>query len=413
MPPKISPLAPAGFPDMPPVAGVRLAAHACGVRYEGRDDVLLVELAPATAVAGVFTRSATASSEIGWCRHALQESKDTGARGLLVNAGNANAFTGRHGMEAVHRVVRMTAALLGCAETQVFRAATGVIGERLPDEKITAALASLRDKLRPEAWETAARAIMTTDTFAKGCTRTAVIDGVAVTLNGIVKGSGMIAPNMATMLAFMFTDAAIGAEALQALLNESVERSFNSITVDSDTSTSDTLLLFATGAAGHPPVVDPGDSRLAAFHAALDELCVDLAQQIVRDGEGATKFITLSVTGAADDGAARRIAMAIANSPLVKTAIAGEDANWGRIVMAVGKAGEKVERERLAIRIGGVSVAKAGDVVADYDEAPVVAHMKGQNVGIEVDVGVGSGRARVWTCDLTHGYIDINASYRS
>ena len=315
----------------------------------------------------------------------------------MVNAGNANAFTGRHGMEAVQRVVRMTASLLGCAETQVFRAATGVIGERLPDEKITAALAFLRDKLRPEAWETAARAIMTTDTFAKGCTRTAVIDGVAVTLNGIVKGSGMIAPNMATMLAFVFTDAAIGAEALQAMLNESAERSFNSITVDSDTSTSDTLLLFATGAAGHPPVVDAGDSRLAPFHAALDELCVDLAQQIVRDGEGATKFITLSVTGAADNGAAKRIAMTIANSPLVKTAIAGEDANWGRIVMAIGKAGEEVERERLAIQIGGVSVAEAGDVVPDYDETPVAAHMKGQEVEIEVDVGVGSGRARVWT----------------
>jgi glutamate N-acetyltransferase/amino-acid N-acetyltransferase len=410
---KVSPLAPASFPNMPPIAGVRLAAQACGVRYRGRDDVLLAELAPATTVAGVFTQSATASAEVDWCRHALQESKGKGARGLLVNAGNANAFTGRAGEEAVHRVVRMTATLLGCAETQIFRAATGVIGERLPDEKITAALASLRDKLRPEAWETAARAIMTTDTFAKGCTRTAVIDGAAVTLNGIVKGSGMIAPNMATMLAFVFTDAAIGAEALQAMLNESVERSFNSITVDSDTSTSDTLLLFATGAAQHSPVIDPADVRLASFRTALDELCVDLAQQIVRDGEGATKFITLNVTGATDDGAARRIAMAIANSPLVKTAIAGEDANWGRIVMAVGKAGETIDRERLAIRIGGVSVADAGDVVADYDEAPVAAHMKGQHVGIDVDVGVGSGQARVWTCDLTHGYIDINASYRS
>jgi glutamate N-acetyltransferase/amino-acid N-acetyltransferase len=410
---KVSPLAPVSFPEMPPIAGVRLAAHACGVRYQGRDDVLLVELAPATTVAGVFTRSATASAEVDWCRYALQESKGKGARGLLVNAGNANAFTGRHGEETVHRVVRMTATLWGCAETQIFRAATGVIGERLPDEKITAALASLRDKLQPEAWETAARAIMTTDTFAKGCTRTAVIDGAAVSLNGIVKGSGMIAPNMATMLAFVFTDAAIGAEALQAMLNQSVERSFNSITVDSDTSTSDTLLLFATGAAGHSPVVDPADVRLASFQAALDELCVDLAQQIVRDGEGATKFITLNVTGAADDGAAKRIAMAIANSPLVKTAIAGEDANWGRIVMAVGKAGEKIEKERLTIRIGGVSVARAGDVVPDYDEAPVVAHMKGQGVRIDVDVGVDSGQARVWTCDLTHGYIDINASYRS
>ena len=411
--PKISPLAPAGFPDMPILAGVRVATHACGVRYRGRDDVLLVELAAGTAVAGVLTRSATASSEVGWCRRALREGQGNGARALLVNAGNANAFTGRHGEDAVRRIVRATAALFDCSERQVFRAATGVIGERLPDEMITAALASLRETLRPGAWETAARAIMTTDTFAKGCTRGAVIDGVPVTINGIAKGSGMIAPNMATMLAFVFTDAAIAGHALQAMLTDSVEKSFNSITVDSDTSTSDTLLLFATGGAGHPLVIDPADQRVAGFRGALDALCVDLAQQIVRDGEGATKFVTVVVTGAADDRAARNIAMAIANSPLVKTAIAGEDANWGRIVMAVGKAGERAERERLAICIGGTPVAEAGDVVAGYDEAPVAAHMKGREVEIEVDVGVGSGRARVWTCDLTHGYIDINASYRS
>ena len=254
---------------------------------------------------------------------------------------------------------------------------------------------------------------MTTDTFAKGCTRSALIDGVPVTINGIAKGSGMIAPDMATMLAFVFTDAAIGGQALQAMLSDSVKASFNSITVDSDTSTSDTLLLFATGGAGHPPVTDPDDRRLAGFRAALDALCVDLAQQIVRDGEGATKFVTVVVTGAADDGAARNIAMAIANSPLVKTAIAGEDAKWGHIVMAVGKACEQAERERLAIRIGGAPVAEAGDVVAGYDDAPVAAHMKGKDVTIEVDVGIGKGSARVWTCDLTHGYIDINASYRS
>jgi glutamate N-acetyltransferase / amino-acid N-acetyltransferase len=409
--PKPSPLAPMGFPEMPALAGVRMATHASGVRYRGRDDVLLVELATGTAVAGVLTRSTTATAEVGWCRTALREGN--GARGLLVNAGNANAFTGRHGEDAVHRLVTATAALFGCPETEVFRAATGVIGERLPDEKITAALASLRETLRPGAWETAARAIMTTDTFAKGCTRSVAIDGVPVTINGICKGSGMIAPNMATMLAFVFTDAAIGKQALQALLNDSVEKSFNSITVDSDTSTSDTLLLFATGAAGHPLVTDPADRRLAAFGAALDALCIDLAQQVVRDGEGATKFVTVAVTGAAGDEAARNIAMSIANSPLVKTAIAGEDANWGRIVMAVGKAGEKAERDRLAIRIGGTPVAEAGDVVAGYDEAPVALHMKGKEVTIEVDVGVGSGRACVWTCDLTHGYIDINASYRS
>ena len=410
---KPSPLAPAGFPDMPALAGVRVATHPCGVRYRDRDDVLLVDLAPGTAAAGVLTRSATATAEVEWCRTALRESGGDGARALLVNAGNANAFTGPDGEGAVQRIVRATAALLGCSHTQVFRAATGVIGEPLPDEKITAALAAMHQTLRPGDWETAARAIMTTDTFAKGSTRGAVIEGVPVTLNGIAKGSGMIAPNMATMLAFLFTDAAIGEQALQAMLNDTVEISFNSITVDSDTSTSDTLLLFATGGAGHTRIDDPADPRLTDFRAALDAVCIDLAQQIVRDGEGASKFVTVEVTGAADDGAAKRIAMAIANSPLVKTAIAGEDANWGRIVMAVGKAGEKAARERLAIRIGGVAVAKAGGVVAGYDEAPVAEHMKGKEVDIAVDVGVGSGRARVWTCDLTHGYIDINASYRS
>ncbi len=410
---KPSPLAPAGFPDMPALAGVRVATHACGVRYRERDDVLLVEFAAGTSVAGVFTRSATATAEVDWCRTALREGNAGGARALLVNAGNANAFTGRDGEDAVQRIVRATADLLRCSPTGVFRAATGVIGEPLPDEKITSALVSLRETLRPGAWETAARAIMTTDTFAKGSTRGAVVDGVPVTVNGIAKGSGMIAPNMATMLAFVVTDAAIGGPALQAILNDSVEKSFNSITVDSDTSTSDTLLLFATGGAGHPTVDDPADPRLADFRAALDAVCVDLAQQIVRDGEGASKFVTVAVRGAVDDKAAKRIAMTIANSPLVKTAIAGEDANWGRIVMAVGKAGEKADRDRLAIRIGGLSVAAAGKVVAGYDEAPVAEHMKGMEVDIEVDVGVGSGQARVWTCDLTHGYIDINASYRS
>lgn len=411
--PTISPLAPASFPDMPTLAGVRVATCACGVRYRGRDDVFLAELAPGTAAAGVFTRSATATAEVDWCRKALREGRQDGARALVVNAGNANAFTGRDGEDAVERVVRETAAVLGCAERQVFRAATGVIGEKLPAEKITAALRDLRDALRPGDWETAARAIMTTDTFPKGSTGVAAIDGVPVSINGIAKGSGMIAPNMATMLAFVFTDAAIGAGALQELLNDSVEKSFNSITVDSDTSTSDTLLLFATARAAHRRVDDPADPRLAAFRAALDAVCVDLAQQVVRDGEGASKFVTIHVAGAADDGAAKRIALAIANSPLVKTAIAGEDANWGRIVMAVGKAGERVERERLSIHIGGVPVAQSGSVVAGYDESPVAAHMKGQEIEIAVDVGIGGGHARVWTCDLTHAYIDINASYRS
>jgi glutamate N-acetyltransferase/amino-acid N-acetyltransferase len=396
---------------MPVLAGVRLASGACGIRYKGRTDVLLVELAPDTTVAGTFTRSLTASAPVEWCRKAVRGGR---ARGLIVNSGNANAFTGKAGVQAVEQTVEAAADLFACRPSQIFIASTGIIGEELPTDKIVGALPVLKNGLTTAVWEQAARAIMTTDTFPKGAARTAVIGDTPVAIAGIAKGSGMIAPDMATMLAFIFTDATIPAAALKAMLAPGVDRSFNAITVDSDTSTSDTVLLFATGAGPqHLPVKAAADPSLADFRVKLDEVLIDLAQQIVRDGEGASKFITITVTGAEHDRAARRIGLAIANSPLVKTAIAGEDANWGRIVMAVGKAGERADRDRLAIAIGGVAVAKDGGAVPGYDETPVVGHMKGREIDIAVDVGVGLGRATVWTCDLTHGYIDINAHYRS
>ena len=410
-----SPLAPPRFPDLPPVAGLRVATAACGVRYAGRVDVALFALESDTALAGVFTRSRTAAAPVLWCRHALARSGGRG-RAILVNAGNANAFTGKRGDSAASAEVAAAARTLGCPAESVYLASTGVIGEPLPAERITAKLDDLAATLASpdaEAWHAAAQAISTTDTFPKGAVRRAEIDGITVTLAGIAKGSGMIAPDMATMLAFVFTDAAIAPAALQALLEDANATSFNCITVDGDTSTSDTVLLAATGRAGHTPVKDPADPRLSGLRAALRDLCRDLAQQIVRDGEGAQKFVSLRVTGAEDAGAARRIALAIANSPLVKTAIAGGDANWGRIVMAVGKAGEAADRDRLAIDIGGLPVARAGEAVPAYDEAPVAAHMAGREIAITVDVGVGDGAATVWTCDLTHGYIDINADYRS
>jgi len=406
----LSPLAPACFPALPVLRGVRLASHACGVRYAGRTDLLLVELDPGSRVAGVFTRSLTASAPVEWCRAAVAQGR---ARLLVVNSGNANAFTGGAGVASVRRTVEQAAALIGCDPTEVTVSSTGTIGVRLPDEKITAALGDVHAKLAADAWEEAARAIMTTDTYPKGATRTATIDGVPVTINGIAKGSGMIAPDMATMLSYVFTDADIAAPALQALLSEGVERSFNCITVDSDTSTSDTLLLFATAQAGNPAVAEAADPRLADFKAKLFDLLLDLSHQVVKDGEGASKFVSITVSGADSDRAAHIIALAIANSPLVKTAIAGEDANWGRIVMAVGKAGQRADRDRLTIRIGGVLVAEKGEAAEGYDEAPVAAHMKGQEIEIAVDLGLGSGRAQVWTCDLTHAYIDINGSYRT
>ncbi len=411
MPPKISPLAPERFPEIPPIAGVRVASGACGVRYRARTDVLLVELVPGTTIAGTLTRSLTASAPVDWCRKTLPGGD---ARALVVNSGNANVFTGRAGVKAVEQTTGGVADVLACRPSQVFVASTGVIGEPLAAEKIVAALPTLAKSLAAGAWEEAARAIMTTDTFPKGAVRTARIGDTDVTVAGIAKGSGMIAPDMATMLAFVFTDAAIPASVLQAMVGPMVDRTFNCITVDSDTSTSDTVLAFATGAgAKHPPVTDAAAPFAADFRVKLEEVMLDLAHQVVRDGEGAAKFIAVTVTGAENDRAARKIALAIANSPLVKTAIAGGDANWGRIVMAVGKAGERADRDRLAIRIGGVQVAKDGDVTPGYDETPVVEHVRGRNVVIETDVGVGSGRATVWTCDLTHGYIDINAAYRS
>ena len=410
MPPR-SPLAPALSPPLPPIAGVRLSAQACGVRYKGRTDVCLMEFAPGSTIAGVLTRTLAPSAPVDWCRRAL---KGRQARAILVNSGNANAFTGKAGAAAVRRCVAAGAAVLGCRREEVFAASTGVIGEPLADERITAGLPGLVAGLQADGWADAAEAIMTTDTFPKLATRTAKIGKAEVRINGIAKGSGMIAPDMATMLAFVATDARIPASVLRPLLRRAAERSFNCITVDGDTSTSDTLLLVATGAgAEHPRIASARDRRLADFAAKLEALLIDLACQVARDGEGASKFVTIDVSGAASDAAARRIGLAIANSPLVKTAIAGADANWGRIVMAVGKAGERAERDRLKIAIGGVRVAERGARVPDYDEAPVAAHMKGQEIAIAVDVGVGRGRARVWTCDLTHGYIDINADYRS
>jgi glutamate N-acetyltransferase/amino-acid N-acetyltransferase len=414
MPPR-SPLAPETTPALPPIAGVRIAARACGVRYQGRTDVCLIAFDAATTAAGVLTRSLTASAPVELCRKNLASggAKGPRARAVIVNSGNANAFTGKLGVASVDRTVKAAAAKLGCKPAEVFVASTGVIGEPLPDERITAGLDGLVADLDADGWAAAAAAIMTTDTFAKQATRRAVIDGVPVTINGIAKGSGMIQPDMATMLAFVATDAAIPSAVLQKLLARGADRSFNCTTVDGDTSTSDTLLLFATGQAGHRAVRSAADRHLADFRDKLDALLIDLACQVVRDGEGAGKFITLDVTGAASDAAARRIGLAIANSPLVKTAIAGGDANWGRIVMAVGKAGEKANRDRLKIAIGGTVVALKGQRRPDYDETPVAAHIRSRDIHIAVDVGVGKGRARVWTCDLTHGYIDINADYRS
>lgn len=407
---KVSPLAPAGFPEMPEVKGVALATANSGVRYTGRDDLLVVELAAGSRVAGTFTRSSTAAAPVVWCKEVLPAGR---ARVLVVNAGNANAFTGVHGRAAVEQTVEGAVAHFGCARDEVYVASTGVIGEPLDAAKITSTLSTMSPCAGAEGWVAAANAIRTTDTFAKGASRTVEIDGVQVSVAGIAKGSGMIAPNMATMLGFVFTDADIDAALAQNILSRVVDRSFNAITVDSDTSTNDTVLLFATGAAGARVDTDGGDAA-RAFEAALEAVCSDLAQQIVRDGEGATKFITVRVTGARDDVSAKTIALAIANSPLVKTAIAGEDANWGRVVMAVGKSGEPIDESRLRIEIGGVLVAENGAVHPDYREEDFVAgYMKGDEIDIAVDVAVGDGEATVWTCDLTHGYIEINADYRS
>lgn len=408
---KVSPLAPNVFHHLPALPGVRLSARACGVRYQGRTDVMLLELEPGSTIAGVLTRSLTRSAPVDICRKHLKSGK---ARAILVNAGNANAFTGKVGLQAAERCLAATAKAFKCRPSEVYLASTGVIGEPLNDARITENLPALIRDLKADAWNDGARAIMTTDTFPKVATRTAKIGEAEVTINGIAKGSGMIAPDMATMLAFVVTDAKLPAAILQALLRKGADKSFNCITVDSDTSTSDTLLLAATGqGAKHRKPVSAADPILKDFRRALDSLLTDLAVQVVQDGEGAEKLITIDVAGAASASAARKIGLAIANSPLVKTAIAGEDANWGRIVMAVGKSGEKADRDKLSVSIGGVEITRNGQRRADYDEAPVAAHIKTRDVHIAVDVGVGAGKARVWTCDLTHRYIEINADYRS
>jgi len=408
--PQRSPLAPAAFPAIPEVAGVRLAACAAGLRYRGRRDLSLIELAPGASVAGVFTRSLLPGHPVRWCRAILPLGR---ARGVVVNAGQANVMVGPAGDDVVRTEAEATARLLGARPEEIYIASTGVIGERLDAPSVVGRLPELQAALAPRAWEAAASAIMTTDTFAKGGFARATIGETEVTIAGIAKGSGMIQPDMATMLAFVFTDARLPAGLLQALLVEANQRSFNAITVDGDTSTSDTALLFATGQAAHAEPARRDDPLLADFRRALGEVTVDLAKQVVRDGEGAQKLIEVRVAGAVSDASARRIAFSIANSPLVKTAIAGGDANWGRLAMAIGKAGEPIEAERVAIRVGAHAIAEGGHRLEGYDEAPVKAHLEGREILLDVAVGGGPGSAVVWTCDLTHGYIDINATYRS
>ncbi len=413
----LSPLAPPdGLPALPPIAGARFSAIAAGVRYAGRTDVMLAELAPGTVLAGTFTRSQTRAAPVLDCQAKLLPADslqaDAGAA-ILVNSGNANAFTGARGVASVQAICAAVAERLGLPAARVFTASTGVIGEPLAHERITAAIDDLAQGLAPESLPDAARAIMTTDTFPKGAAAEITVGGETVRIAGIAKGSGMIAPDMATMLVFIFTDASLPRPLLQAMVSRQTETSFNAITVDSDTSTSDALLVAATGAGPAPAITDPASPEAAAFEAALAGVMRDLAHQVVRDGEGATKFVAITVTGASNDQDAKRCALAIANSPLVKTAIAGEDPNWGRIVMAVGKSGAMADRDRLAIRFGTIPVATDGLVDPDYAEEDGAAYMRRQELDIGVDLGLGQGRATVWTCDLTHQYIAINADYRS
>ena len=423
----VSPLAPAAFPAMPDIAGVTLSTAASGMKYTGRDDMLLMHCATGSSIAAVFTKSDTAAAPVQWSRDALASGHPPAA--ILVNAGNANAFTGSAGIATVTASATGMAQRIGCTPQAVLLASTGVIGEPLDSRVLEATFDGLVADISQnnsienasdnasnngdDNWSAAAAAIMTTDTFPKGASTTCMIGDTTVTLSGIAKGAGMIAPDMATMLGFIATDAALPAPALTQLLRTATERSFNAITVDSDTSTNDSVFLVATGAAGNQAPTSADDPILDEFVAALDRVMQDLACQIVRDGEGANKFITIDVVGASDDTAARKIALSIANSPLVKTAIAGEDANWGRIVMAVGKAGLGVDQSRVGIAIGSITVAADGMRVEGYDETPVAAHMAGQDVAIAVQIGDGAGTSRVWTCDLTHGYVDINADYRS
>jgi glutamate N-acetyltransferase/amino-acid N-acetyltransferase len=404
----VSPLA-SPFPALPAIAGATPRIARAGYKDWGRCDLTFVELAPGTAVAGVFTRNVCCSSEVDLGR---QNVKHGTARALVVNAGNSNAFTGYRGREAVEAIMAQVSAHLACPPEQVFVSSTGVIGVPLPKDKARAGIEAAL-LASPCDWEDAANTIGTTDTFAKGAAASAMIGDVKVNFAAIIKGSGMIAPDMATMLGYIFTDAAVDPAFLQACLSAANERTFSCITVDSDTSTSDTVLAFATGKAGNAPLTSFESAGADAFAAALHDVCRQLAHLVVRDGEGAQKFIAVSVSGAASDASARKVGLAIANSPLVKTAIAGEDANWGRVVMAVGKAGEPADRDRLSIGFGGTWAAREGQPLADYNEAPVAAHLKGRDISIEVDLGIGQGRATVWTCDLTHGYISINADYRS
>lgn len=403
----VSPLAPAGgFPDLPVIKGVRFAAYAAGVRYQERADLMLALCDPGTTLAGTFTRSKTRSAPVLDCQAKLGGASDAGAA-ILVNAGNANAFTGHKGIEAVEAICAKVADVTGLPPSRVFTASTGVIGEALPHERITAAIATLNSGLDEKAIAKAAEAIRTTDTYSKGSGRVIEIDGQPVKIAGIAKGSGMIAPDMATMLVYIFSDARISFDALQALVSSSCDKTFNAITVDSDTSTSDTLIVAATGASG----VDVTGSD--AFASALTDVMQDLAHQVVRDGEGATKFVTIEVTGAVDNEDAKRCAMSIANSPLVKTAIAGEDPNWGRVVMAVGKSGAEADRDRLSIWFGDVLVAENGLIHPDYKESDAASHMKQDEIRIRADLGLGSAAFTAFTCDLSAGYIAINADYRS
>ncbi|MFK0205151.1 bifunctional glutamate N-acetyltransferase/amino-acid acetyltransferase ArgJ [Agrobacterium sp. NPDC090283] len=409
----VSPLAPKSYPDMPALRGVRMATAAAGIKYKNRTDVLLMVFDKPASVAGVFTKSKCPSAPVDFCRANLGGGV---ARAVVVNSGNANAFTGLKGKAATELTAKSAAAAVGCSQGEVFLASTGVIGEPLDASKFAGVLGDMNVRAEADFWHEAAKAIMTTDTYPKVSTRTAEIGGVIVTINGISKGAGMIAPDMATMLSFVVTDADIEPAALQALLSAGVGPTFNSVTVDSDTSTSDTLMLFATGAAaedGQVKVTSADDERLSSFRAALNDLLKDLALQVVRDGEGARKMVEVTVTGAENDAAAKKIALSIANSPLVKTAVAGEDANWGRVVMAVGKSGEMADRDRLAIWFGGVRVAVNGERDPDYSEAETSAVMKLEDIPVKVDIGLGNGTATVWTCDLTKEYVAINGDYRS
>jgi glutamate N-acetyltransferase / amino-acid N-acetyltransferase len=409
----VSPLAPTDVPEMPAITGVKLGAAAAGIRQRGRADVLLAIMDNGTTVAGVFTQSKCPSAPVEWCRAKLSRGK---ARGLVVNSGNANAFTGKTGRHATALTASIAAKALGCSAAEVFLASTGVIGEPLDATKFDGVLGTLAEQAAPGGWIDAAKAIMTTDTFAKAATATVKLGKANVTINGMAKGAGMIAPDMATMLAFVFTDAPIAAGALQSLLKSGVGDTFNAVTIDGDTSTSDTLLAFATGAAavrGAPKISRASDPRLKAFTKAFRGVLADLAEQVARDGEGARKLVEIIVEGAVSKASARKIAKSVANSPLVKTAIAGEDANWGRVVMAVGKAGEPANRDKLSISFNGIRVATRGARAPSYDEAEVSRAMQNPKIQISIALGMGKGRDRVLTCDLTKEYVAINGDYRS